>query len=342
MGNVWRKCLAASLFGLLVFAVTASSASQAKAVDTIMGEYVGKFMPHKGTVAKADAKVIAMGKGRYRVVLTIEKPQRGAKPTRAEFDARLKGKALALAWKMGASEWTGSLTGGKLVAASKSPQGGRIELSRIVRHSPTEGLKPPPGAVVLLPYKPNTPPPLDEWRNKTWKPMPDGSMQVGRGNNLTVREFGDCRLHVEFMIPYEPNRRGQGRGNSGVYLQNRYEVQVLDSFGLRPGKGDCGAIYGIAPPRVNASLPPLQWQTYDIVFRAPRIGPKGQLLEPAKMTVEHNGIKIHENQPVGGPTRAAGARGHAPRGPLMLQDHGNPVRYRNIWLVELKEGEAGK
>jgi hypothetical protein len=187
----------------------------------------------------------------------------------------------------------------------------------------------------LLPFDKNKPPALDAWRNKTWKPMPDGSMEVGKRDNHTVGKFADVQLHIEFRCPLEPNRAGQGRGNSGVYLQGRYEVQVLDSFGLVPGGGDCGAIYGVAPPKVNTSLPPLRWQTYDITFHAPRLGPDGKIIKHAEMTVLHNGIEIHDRQVIRTTTRAGGS-GALAKAPLMVQDHGNKVRYRNIWLIELK------
>jgi hypothetical protein len=152
-----------------------------------------------------------------------------------------------------------------------------------------------------------------------------------------VREFRDFRLHLEFMTPYEPTKRGQGRGNSGVYILDRYEVQVLDSFGLVPAKGDCGAIYGQAPPKTNASLPPLTWQTYDITFRAARLGEDGKLLEPPVITVLHNGVKIHDKRPIPQPTGSARRKGHIAEGPIRLQDHRNKVRYRNIWAVDLKD-----
>jgi hypothetical protein len=163
--------------------------------------------------------------------------------------------------------------------------------------------------------------------------MEDGSIMVRSGENKSKRDFGDIQLHVEWMTPYMPKDRGQGRGNSGVYLQNRYEVQVLDSFGLDPQDNDAGGIYKVAKPRVNASFPPGQWQTYDIMFRAPRLNEDGSVRQPAMVTVVHNGETIHENQAIPGPT--GGGEGNiAAMGPLKFQDHGNPVRFRNIWVVE--------
>ena len=135
---------------------------------------------------------------------------------------------------------------------------------------------------------------------------------------------------------------GQSRANSGVIINNIYEVQVLDSFGLVPSMGDCGAIYDQTRPRVNASLPPEQWQTYDITFRAPRMNADGTVAEKARVTVDLNGIRVQNNVPIDGATA-----GHPPgkppinaaTGPLHLQDHGNRVRYRNVWLQELTDAK---
>jgi len=142
------------------------------------------------------------------------------------------------------------------------------------------------------------------------------------------------RLHMEFCCPYMPTASGQGRGNSGVYLQGRYECQILDSFGLTSKDNECGGIYTVSAPKEIASLPPGRWQTYDITFKAPKVQ-DGKIVEPAVMSVVHNGIQIHENVKIDHVT-TAGVKGPiVSPAPLMLQDHGNPVRYRNIWLVEL-------
>lgn len=243
---------------------------------------------------------------------------------------------LVLSGKAGAAEWEGKLAGESLLAAAKGPGGGRFTLEYVARKSPTEGQKPPRGAIVLLPFVKGEAPSLDEWTNRKWRALPDGSMEVRGGGTRTRRKFGDIRLHLEFMCPFEPSKRGQGRGNSGVGLAERYEVQVLDSFGLPPGSGDCGSLYGIAAPSVNASLPPLAWQTYDITFRAAGLSADGGVERLPRITVIHNGVKIHENRELQGGT-GIGPREHAATGALTLQDHGHAVRYRNIWVVELKD-----
>lgn len=166
----------------------------------------------------------------------------------------------------------------------------------------------------------------------------DGVMAVvpRTGDIKTKATFTDHFLHIEFMTPDMPGASGQAKGNSGVFLQGRYEVQVLDSYGIEvPGKGDCGAIYNQFAPLVNACKPPLEWQSYDVVFRAPRFNDAGELIENVRMTVLQNGLVILNNVQL--PTPAGGNVNPAVSepGPLRLQDHGNHVKYRNIWAVPL-------
>ena len=186
---------------------------------------------------------------------------------------------------------------------------------------------------MLLPFAKDTAPSLADWSNKNWKTLETGAMEVQGGNTHTVRKFGSAKFHLEFRCPYEPTKRGQGRGNSGVYLQRRYEVQVLESFGLKSQSNDCGSIYNVANTKINACLPPLQWQTYDIEFEAAKAGPDGKMQQPT-ISVYHNGIEIHKDVKLPGQTTAAAASGFTPKDSLMLQDHGNKVQYRNIWVVE--------
>jgi len=175
-----------------------------------------------------------------------------------------------------------------------------------------------------------------------WK-VEDGYMQVTGGGEIQSKDqFGDCQLHVEFASPSEVKSASQGRGNSGVFLMGRYEVQVLDSH-MNPSypDGQCSALYGQFPPMVNACKGPGEWQTYDIVFRAPRFA-DDKLVEPARITVFHNGVLTHHDRALIGATthrQVAKYSPHGPKGPLKLQDHGNPVRYRNIWVRELDLSE---
>ncbi len=165
----------------------------------------------------------------------------------------------------------------------------------------------------------------------------DGVATVnGTGSLLTHEEFGDCQLHVEWAAPSEVKGDGQGRGNSGVYLQGRYEIQVLDSYQNKTYfNGQAGSFYGHHAPLVNASRKPGEWQTYDIVFHAPKAGADGKVV-PGSFTVFHNGILVQDHVAVkGDATTSAALSGVAQKGPLQLQDHGNPVRYRNIWIRRL-------
>ena len=168
-----------------------------------------------------------------------------------------------------------------------------------------------------------------------WAVGSDGSILVRGGDAITRREFGDFQLHLEFLCPENKGQEGQGRSNSGVYLHGRYEVQVLDSWGLPVASNACGAVYSIAAPLANASRPPGSWQTYDIVFRAPRFDRSGELTQEPRITVIHNGVVIHNNLMLPSTTPGGLDRQMRPRGPILLQDHGDPVRYRNIWVREL-------
>jgi hypothetical protein len=145
--------------------------------------------------------------------------------------------------------------------------------------------------------------------------------------------FQSCQLHIEFLLPFMPAARGQGRANSGIYLQGRYEVQMLDSFGLAGENNECGGLYEIKPPDVNMCFPPLSWQTYDIDYTAARYEGEKKV-KNATITVRHNGVVIQKDVELPRATRAAPVAEGPSSGPIYLQDHGNPVRYRNIWLVE--------
>lgn len=163
-----------------------------------------------------------------------------------------------------------------------------------------------------------------------WLVQDDGSVLVGGGDAISRRQFRDFELHVEFLIPPMEEQEGQARGNSGVYLHGIYEVQVLDSWGQEPAINSCGAIYSIAAPLVNASAPPGTWQTYDIDFRAPRYDEAGALVAPPRVTVRQNGVLVHDDLVLPGPTPGGLGDEMRPSGPVLLQDHGDPVRYRNI------------
>jgi hypothetical protein len=164
---------------------------------------------------------------------------------------------------------------------------------------------------------------------------------AGTGDIATARGFGDVQLHIEWATPTPPHGESQERGNSGVFLMGRYEVQVLDSYNNKTyPDGQASALYGQYPPLVNASRPPGEWQSYDIVFRRPRFDAQGKLLKPARVTVFHNGVLVQDDVELTGPTahqRRPPYEAHPERLPIKLQDHGNPIRFRNIWLRELPD-----
>jgi hypothetical protein len=215
-------------------------------------------------------------------------------------------------------------------------------MAPVVTPGPPGPPVPPPSDAVVLFNGKN----LDGWTDAKGQPagwkVEDGYMEVvkGTGSIQTVKGFGDCQLHVEWMAPSPATGEGQDRGNSGVFLMGLYEVQVLDSYNSRTyADGQAAAIYGQYPPLVNACRPPGEWQTYDIVFHRPRFGQNGELLCPARMTVFHNGLLVHECAQLTGPTahRARPPYTMTPdRLPVALQDHGNPVRFRDIWIRSLE------
>ncbi len=198
---------------------------------------------------------------------------------------------------------------------------------------------PPPSDAIILFDGRN----LSQWQGEKggpakWKLVEGGAMEVNAtGSIRTKEEFGDCQLHVEWATPGEVKGEGQGRGNSGVYLQGRYEIQVLDSYNNKTYfDGQAGSFYGKAAPLVNASRPPGEWQSYDIIYHAPKMGSDGKRVVPGSFTVLHNGVLVQDHTPVNGEaTSSADFKGIAAKGPLVLQDHGNPVRYRNIWIRPL-------
>lgn len=293
---------------------------------SFMGEYKGTFYPDSSVKMKATAKVVDEGRGRFRLVLRAKSDDPTLEGASVEIYGDVNDQHIDISGRAGGYNWHGQIKDGRLSA--KSHYGQHFELDWFESKSPNVGMKPPAGAVILLPVKEGSKPDLSGWTNSNWKALDGGIMQVTKKTNRTKRQFTDIKhFHIEFKLPLEPLKRGQGRANSGVYLLDRYEVQVLDSFGLTHTSGDCGGLYNIARAKVNASLPPETWQTYDITFRAARLDEKGKVKELPRITVIHNGIKIHDG-------REIPRSNHRTKGPIQLQDHGHPIQFRNMWIVE--------
>lgn len=222
-----------------------------------------------------------------------------------------------------------------LLTAFQTPALAQSTNAAIKPKDVTLGTKPPEGGLYLFQDS------LENWVKQDGKTPADWRVENGvftvtpkAGNIYTRPTFGDFLLHVEFNVPYMPDAKGQARGNSGVYLQGIYELQVLDSYGLKPQDNDCGAIYKQIVPAVNACKPPLQWQTYDITFRAAR-RKDGKVVEKARLTVLQNGLKIIDDKEIVPTPGGLDASREGEDGPILLQDHSNEVQFRNIWIKRL-------
>lgn len=268
------------------------------------------------------AQVIALGNARFRLVI-----YRGGLPgagwdQSAESKTSVEGKRVGdkIVFAAAPNGFKHQLANGVLTTINTN--GDEYMMKKLQRTSPTLGAKAPEGAVVL--YDGSN---ADVWKGGHIDGR--GLLAAGTTSKQTFTNFG---LHLEFILPFVPLARGQERGNSGVYLQDRYEVQVLDSFGLKGEDNECGAFYSQVAPKVNMCFPPLTWQTYDVEFEAAQFGPDGKKVKNAVATIKHNGVIIHDKQEIKGPT--GGGQPENPKGGgIQLQGHGNPVFFRNVWIV---------
>jgi hypothetical protein len=319
----WKLCCwmtVCVLFGGLLLAADQNPAftnpAEAGPDFALQGEYVGNVGSQQwGT------QIVALGDGKFDVVgyrggLPGDGWKRGDQTTRGT--AELKDGVV----EVQGDGWTAKIKDGLMTVYHGAEKAG--ELKKVERKSSTLGAKPTPGAIVL--FDGTTP---DNFENGK---LIEGNL-LGATGGVSKHKFGDHSLHIEFRTPFMPKSRGQARGNSGVYVQGRYEVQVLDSFGLEGEDNECGGIYKSAKPAVNMCFPPLAWQTYDIDFKAARYDDAGKKIDNARITIKHNGVVIQDNLEL-----KTGTPGYKPEGPeklgLFLQNHGNPVAFRNVWAVE--------
>lgn len=306
-----------------------SQAAEADASDPtdvelqLQGEYSGRARDFNGYIGRLGLQLAARGSGKFEGTLFIDGlPFDGwDRKTKLAVSGELNGDRLVLTTEEGNA--TVRLQAGREIAwvdnEDGKPCGG---LSRVRRRSRTLGAEPVPGAEVLFDGASIN-------RLEGAKINDNGNLSVGF---TTVDPVKDFQLHIEFRLPFEPAAEGQGRGNSGVYIQRRYEVQILDSFASAIEFNGCASLYRQRPPAVNASLPPTQWQTYDIQFQAARWNDAGDKIGDATISVWHNGILVHNQVKI--PTKTGAGQPETPEPlPILFQDHSNPVEFRNLWIV---------
>ena len=286
------------------------------------GEYVGRIDRSDGPQVKLAAQVVAHGNGEFLIVgyvggLPGDGWKRGDK--KMELTGKREGGSVNLVHE---DRTIGKIADGKMTVWNPEQSERRLELKKVERKSPTLGAKPPAGATVLF----------DGSGTESFAEGEMNDEKLLKAGATTKPLPSDFVLHLEFMTPYMPEDRGQGRANSGVYLHDCYELQVLDSFGLEGHDNECGGLYKVRVPDVNMCLPPLVWQTYDIDFTAPKFDAEGKKTAGSRATIRHNGVAIHDNVELSF-TPGRLEEGPGPRA-LHLQKHGNEVQYRNMWVKE--------
>lgn len=322
---VWSFALLAALFSASSLTVTAADKADVYTDEAtagpdfaVQGEYEGLI----GKKQKIGVHVVALGDGKFDGVV-YQGGLPGAGWT-GKTRVKLSGESKDGVTKLTGQNITVSIKDG--VVTGTAEENVELEAKKVSRQSPTLGAMPPAGATVLFDGKN-----VDAWQNG--KLVDEKYLGVG---TRTKAKFTDFTLHLEFRTPYMPKARGQGRGNSGMYLIDQYECQVLDSFGLTGENNECGGIYQIAKPIQNMCFPPLSWQTYDVDFTAAKFDADGKKTADAEFTIKHNGFVIHDKLRPPKATPGGAATTEKAPGSLMLQDHGDKVVFRNIWIMEKK------
>jgi hypothetical protein len=299
--------------------------------DPLIGDYVGRWNNEIDIDPKVAAQVIGWGVDKYRIRIVSKLDMRA--PIQLDIEVAVKNGVI----KFKEGRFYGEVKNGVFT-------GGRgrrdvFEMKKVVRTSPTIGLKPPANAEVL--YDGSG---LDSFESPVgWEEIADDVFMVTpKGEYLVSKKtYRDVKLHLEFRLAHMPKARGQQRSNSGLFFGDEYEVQILDSYGLDGLYNECGALYKVSAPHVNATAPPLQWQTYDVVYRAPRYDGETLVANPT-MTVLHNGVMIHNETEMFWLTGWKEKDRMVPHpkepGHIRLQGHGNFVQFRNMWLVDLGIG----
>ncbi len=320
-------------------------------MPAVMGDWIGQFTNpleksyQEGNPSLA-ARIIGLKDGEFMVQLFPEFDKR------AHYNLMAQAKPEGGVIEIDQGGWYLKIEDGRMTGHQKTKHKGKpveigFELKKVERLSPTLGRKPPEGAEVLFGPGINN---LDDWKHgkgnpATWKVLENGVVECftrRQGNKQggdieTKKVYKDCEIHLEFRLPYEPGNSGQGRANSGLFIQKDYEVQILDSYGLHGDWSECGALYRVSPPKVNMCAPPGQWQTYDIIFKAARYE-GAKVVEYPVITVRHNGKLIHNDYVLEELTQYYETNRKKPpvqeAGPLRLQDHGHPIQFRNFWIKE--------
>ncbi len=322
---MWKKSVGTYL-------VLASLVCGTVSADSIHGIWKGKFTAGNWKNTVVEAKIIAESEGQYRFKfaagtkgwLTVEIWGQGQGAIAVFVGQARLGNKFRGNYVVTAEAVNGVMTGSFY---QNNHSKAEFKLSREDLKSPTLGMDAPTDATVLFDGTD-----LDAWQPRQ-SHMAGGSMQINAKRDYISKEhFGSHKMHLEFMSPLMPDHHGQARGNSGVYVLGRYEVQVLDSFGDPVADNHCGGIYSQSTPSVNACFPPETWQTYDIIFTAPKFDNQGKKVKNARITVIHNGIVIHDNVEMTACTPGGVSGKEAPTGPLFLQNHGDAVQFRNIWV----------